>query len=88
MTISSATSSSSASSPVAGQDSQVQALKAKIEDWATCPTTDSATKKSIVTRLTIQLDSLTASIESKAKSKAKEAQTPQASLTGRLNIVA
>ena len=64
----------------------MQALKAKIEDWATCPTTDASTKKAIVTRLTIQLDSLVASIASKAQTK--DSAKPQVASTGRLDILA
>ena len=86
MTISSVSLASSASAPAASQDSQVQALKAKIDDWANCPTTDASTKKSIVTQLTTQLDSLTALIESKAKTKAVD--KPPTTSVGRLDILA
>ena len=55
----------------ANQDPQVRALKAKINDWETCPTTDSQTKKAIVGRLQIQLDGVTSAIQSHEQSVPK-----------------
>jgi ubiquitin len=63
----------SGSSSSAASDPQVRALKAKIEDWTDCPTTDASTKKSIVGRLQVQLDGLTSAIQSKDDSKQSEA---------------
>ena len=57
----------------ATSDPQVQALKAKIQDWTDCPTTDATTKKAIVGRLQVQLDSLTSLIRSSDDSKQSEA---------------
>lgn len=53
-------------------DIQVRQLKSRIDDWSTCPTTDPATKKSIVNRLQAQLDVVTHSIESREKEKASQ----------------
>ena len=63
--------SSGGSSPV-DQDLQVKSLKAKIDDWSTCPTTDPATKKSIVDRLQSQLDTVTTSLQAREKAKADD----------------
>jgi hypothetical protein len=59
----------SGSSSSAASDPQVRALKAKIEDWTDCPTTDASTKKS----MQVQLDGLTSAIQSKDDSKQSEA---------------
>ena len=67
-------SSTNAYSPV-NTDPQVRALKAEIQDWADCPTTDASTKKAIVGRLQVQLNSLTASITAKADSQSSYAQS-------------
>ena len=48
-------------------DPQVKSLKAKIDDWQNCPTTDASTKKTIVTRLQGQLDAVTSRIEASQK---------------------
>ena len=61
------------SSGSAASDPQVRELKAKIEDWTDCPTTDASTKKSIVGRLQVQLDGLTAAVRSKDEAKVSEA---------------
>jgi len=50
-------------------------LKAKIQDWSTCPTTDPQTKRAIVGRLQIQLDALTSSIEGSANAKGSQQES-------------
>ncbi len=56
----------------AAQDPEVKQLKGKINDWETCPTTDPQTKRAIVGRLQVQLDSVTSALQS--HDKAKESQ--------------
>ena len=55
----------SATRAAVDQDLQVKTLKAKIEDWSTCPTTDPQTKRAIVGRLQVQLEALTSCLEEK-----------------------
>jgi hypothetical protein len=49
----------------ASTDPQVAELKSKIQDWSTCPTTDGATKRAIVDKLQIQLDSVVSAISTR-----------------------
>ncbi|HVT11331.1 MAG TPA: hypothetical protein VHE55_03615 [Fimbriimonadaceae bacterium] len=69
MTISGAASSRSTYSPAVAQDVRVKELKAKIDDWSTCPTTDPQTKREIVGRLQQQLDQVSTSIEDREQAK-------------------
>ena len=84
MAISAISGSSTNTYSPANADPQVRALKAKIQDWADCPTTNASTKKAIVGRLQVQLSSLTASITAKADSQA--AAPVQGSSGSRLDI--
>ncbi|HEY3780274.1 MAG TPA: hypothetical protein VGL56_04265 [Fimbriimonadaceae bacterium] len=76
--ISSATSGSATSAknsnPAVTSDVEVRTLKSQIQDWSTCPTTDPATKKAIVGRLTTKLDTLENTLETKAQQQAKDKQ--------------
>ncbi len=70
-------------------DSQVRTLKAKIQDWTDCPTTDATTMKAILGRLQVQLDSLTLVIQAKDDSKKSEAagiKVSEAASNSRLDI--
>jgi hypothetical protein len=64
-------------------DVRVKTLQAKIQDWATCPTTDPQTKKEIVGKLQQQLDVVKASIKSE-QSKKSEQVCGRKGLEGRL----
>jgi hypothetical protein len=56
-------------------DVRVKTLQAKIQDWATCPTTDPQTKKEIVGKLQQQLDVVKASIKSEQSKKSEGTST-------------
>ena len=75
MAISGVSGCSTCSSAAVDQDVQVKTLKAKIEDWSTCPTTDPQSKKEIVGRLQIELDAATASITASVQAKADESKS-------------
>jgi hypothetical protein len=76
MSISSVFSSGAGSSSCVDQDLQIKTLKAKIQDWSTCPTTDPQTKRAIVSRLQVQLDALTSSIQGHAQAKDSQPTGP------------
>ncbi len=82
MSISISCSTCGSSTSGADQDVQVKTLKSQIEDWSTCPTTDPQTKRAIVGRLQTELDSVTSSIQAKAKAEQEQPSEASSSTPG------
>ena len=69
--ISSSSGAGSSASSRAGSDYEVKTIEHQIQDWKCCPTTDPQTKREIVDKLQIKLDSIKAGIEQQSQERAR-----------------
>lgn len=65
---------SGSSSSSVQSDYQVRQLESQIKDWSSCPTTPPATKKAIVAKLQLQLDSIEKGLETHLKNAQTQKQ--------------